>query len=658
MAICETCRATNFQARAPFIINPYMLVYRTMATTNDTDDAWGEVFALAEGKDTKVSYGKMEAEADPERSALASRARYKRKRDVVSKSASSPLNEEEAYTAFLESRTVIGSSIPQWIRLGETFTSHAVCKGWAVSRKEYKQGTCRRCRRSAVHHLAEIDPKFPWWCILFVGVRNLRCIAVGSILRQAKEKEGSLEGPDTILRYVGRRIWKELDTGMIHGSIIRFPTLQAKWKIFRSSLHSVLHSKADKEFLDKETAFRWIIHSDAIYYQLYYLQLTRQIPLLPHDADTVRRIPHPSEYFGQSQFATDHQQAKIALRLFLQRTETNTPRASDWTDRFGWTHRSSAKHGHILETLHEYRMLETVLLFDFSGLVSTTETITAWFAQVSPSNQLDQHDTPAPPLWMAWRDSCRDFLCHLYAYATISQSVISQLPSLLSRYGMHQGIIEAGAGTGYIANLFIRAGISTEAFDVHPTNSGSNSSSVHNGYHGATPSYVSVRQGKSSALHKYFSHTLSKALLLCYPPPDSTMAYDALRSFVQHGGSLFVHVGEFRGLTGNSTFEQLLMDDFALLQRFPCLPWGTDAAELTIWRRRKASDNTSKSRLLPCSSCGTRESVQRLRLVRYLTYCSAECAQQHQPSISEHLRWAFLPPMRIDWKDDRFFAIL
>jgi len=35
-----------------------------------------------------------------------------------------------------------------------------------------------------------------------------------------------------------------------------------------------------------------------------------------------------------------------------------------------------------------------------------------------------RHEKPTPPILAEWRDSCRDWLCNLYAYATVSDKAI------------------------------------------------------------------------------------------------------------------------------------------------------------------------------------------------------------------------------------------
>ena len=52
-------------------------------------------------------------------------------------------------------------------------------------------------------------------------------------------------------------------------------------------------------------------------------------------------------------------------------------------------------------------------------------------------------DPKCEPLMCEWRDSCRDFSCHLFAYAVPSDAALQEMAS-------HGGVVEVGAGLGYM----------------------------------------------------------------------------------------------------------------------------------------------------------------------------------------------------------------
>ena len=56
---------------------------------------------------------------------------------------------------------------------------------------------------------------------------------------------------------------------------------------------------------------------------------------------------------------------------------------------------------------------------------------------------------------------------------------------------------------------------------------------------------------------------------------------------------VLIHIGEFKGLTGSSPFEHYLLRYFYCTDRWPCLTWGTDAAEVTVWRARDEAVDAS-----------------------------------------------------------------
>ena len=101
---------------------------------------------------------------------------------------------------------------------------------------------------------------------------------------------------------------------------------------------------------------------------------------------------------------------------------------------------------------------------------------------------------------------------------------------------------------------------------------------------------------------------------------------------------MLVHIGEFKGLTGNKSFEELLLRQFECQERHTCLSWGTDASEVSFWVRKPASNQSERSAmLLPCSHCGKHGAVRRCRLLRYLVYCGEMCYKRDLASRNLHL---------------------
>lgn len=441
---------------------------------------------------------------------------------------------------------------------------------------------------------------------------------------------------------------------------------------------------------------------DAAYYRLYYIQVTGGIPVSYLSSYGIVFIPHPTTYFGTPYLSWDVKAGKACMVNFLQSVVPNIQdEASQRQDSAGALQidlmrtvlirhgirpcifpSSAGQQGkpdtrkinrsvdvvvnsneHPLSFLHFNRFMETVLLFWKSGWTDLQEVLSKQMHALSRRQYQTQdhkdynlfharHETPAPAALMEWRDSSRDLLCNLYAYAALSHGTVTKIQSVLDNENIVQGIVEIGAGTGYVARSFIDSGLQLVAIDIAPAAS----NPVMNEYHGATPPFISVERGDVNALNQYYSHksaskVSNSALLLCYPPPQSSMARDALHIHMSWGGRCVIHIGEFCGLTGCIEFENLLVGNFKCVARIPCLEWGTDAADVTIWIRketlnpRKLTTSSSGARthfLIPCSNCKEAAS-RRCRLVRSLAYCSARCYQRHEIARNVHFAMNMVP---------------
>jgi hypothetical protein len=268
---------------------------------------------------------------------------------------------------------------------------------------------------------------------------------------------------------------------------------------------------------------------------------------------------------------------------------------------------------------------------------------------IADAHEEELHGTVAPALLKEWRDSCRVFLCHLYSYATIPNAVLRRCIRAIiathrsSSAGMSPTttslrLVEMGAGTGYLARLLettcdtngsnnknpAGGGVSVTAYDAAPDSS--------NEYHAATPPFWVVHRATVQDTSAYYCETAptatssstrmtkkrkrkkpkqqqrdeatppADALLLCYPPPDDPMAATALGNFLQQHNAYYnqrnrtndgsntaflIHVGEFKGLTGNADFERVLLHEMECIGRWPCRTWGTDATHMTLWKRKQ-----------------------------------------------------------------------
>jgi hypothetical protein len=629
------------------------------------DDAWEAVFALA-GR--SVDDFPEPCPAPISDGGIPSRKKRKRRHaahtlahDDANNSAAASVH-GGGYQTYLEERSSTRIVWPSWMLIREGFNPRR-CAHWSDSSSTRHSASnegrslsetadnfaagCGTCRQSPIHHVAcaitkgiQTTPSQQ----LFLAVRNLRCVAVQRAL--AIPNEASLEVPKNVVE----RLCDEWRHGTARLQTLRSDVpeslLLACQQVDTRTLLRVQSTKASSTSSlsdDKawEQAVRLVISLDNVYFRLYYSHLSRELPLSNGDGDS--GLPHPLSYFGL--VAVDmneykHRARKLVASLAAATGSSNAKMTRLLFDRFGlvddsdgWQLENSAlpNGGPALVLLHRFRMLETIAMFrSWSDRPYAHRQLVA-----SCSAVVEPHETPAPEILMRWRDSCRDFLCHLYSYATLPHATLDRLRGVLLDHKVSR-VLELGAGTGYLAQLLNERvsgdGIFVEAVDLHPPAPLSSfAASERNEYHGDTPPFYTITSGsESTILARRRCDMPRTALLLCYPPPDSSFAYDALRTFTECEGQLVVFVGEFKGLTGNANFERLLQSQYACVDRLPCMCWVTDASMVTVWERIAPMPiGVPLPLLLPCSSCGVAESTKRCRLLRCLSYCSRRCFDSH-----------------------------
>ncbi len=428
-----------------------------------------------------------------------------------------------------------------------------------------------------------------------------------------------------------------------------------------------------------------IVSLDAAYYRLYYLQVISQLSISEDkkNGDLVH-IPHPTTYFGVNGLSWNVRRGEEWSKSMITKVEEylskngldcesqTTKQKNSIMKRFGISlysdHEGVDSRSTLdpLSFLHHNRLGEGFLLFWSTKWIESNQS--SFFSQSSfrqKHNQIESmnhstednfylsHETEAPQVLCQWRDSCRDFLCNLYGYATLAPNTLNAIKEELmsSEKGSVCSVVEMGAGTGYLALLLNKINVKTTAFDIAPTNvydAQSSQSDVVNEYHGSTAAFLEVKKGGANSLKQHIcsnKKAKSTALLLCYPPPLTNMALDMLVTFMKAGGQTIIHIGEFKGLTGSKDFEKKLMSHYRLIRRLDCLQWGTDSSEVTIWQRqqRQQKQGPSTSLLLPCLNCDERESSKQSCFSRHLRYCSKECFQEHVIPRSIHYAMSLIP---------------
>lgn len=382
-----------------------------------------------------------------------------------------------------------------------------------------------------------------------------------------------------------------------------------------------------------EAAVLSVMKCDDLYFRLYYAQITNSLPISRSMAGATTNseelvfIPHPLHYFRivQTRYSNDE----------TGDAETGQPTRDEQ---------------HPLEIIYHLRKKEADELLNRSAWAQHPSTIKSWknirktISNTSTHMSVDElHETPAPHLLKIWRDSNRDFLCHLYCYATVPTKILCEVESLMQARNI-QSIVEIGAGTGYLAALFSKMRITVDAYDAAPTTDGCmlkhERITKPNEYHGLVPSFYTVKKwSTSSSLRNNFPSTntcSNSVLLLCYPPPGSSMAFDTLTRFLNCNGDFLIFVGEFKGLTGSNHFENLLQKKVNCIYRQDCLSWGTDASQISFWKIRR-QNLIMNSVLLPCVGCSKNESVKRCRYLRNMCYCSLSCFEKNKNAFAASL---------------------
>lgn len=617
----------------------------------EDDNGWGDLFAKASGE-TVIVTEKRKIDEKPRRK--------KRKR-------SKQKDNETSRNQLLAGRLNVPNQDTPWPKWAHLEESLLKCDAWQGS----QHSSCNKCGKSALHHTLRVtnnNESSNWPLQVFCCLRNLRCasflLALGSV--QLSQVADFVRSESNLLR---RTVQSNIALLSAHGED---QVLESKFQAVMEAVHTILDNAKPcrNQEDDFEKAIQLIIATDDMYYRLYYLMISGVLTLRNGVS-----LPHPAEYYhvpflawvGMNEDLKDWEEFLEHACSRNNSGDSNRERVlrNEFAMRYGidpfQTGDHPTKHTDVLTYLHHNRIMETAYLFHKSGWLSTThaavQTMQALDQKPTPGDTLSRHDTPAPPILSEWRDSCRDRLCNLYAYATVPSESVQRMKKVLESNDISGGIIEIGAGSGYLATLLKQQGIPVVAWDIHPPGSSVRGAAL-NEYHGHTPGFCNIEKGGLNDLRRHSSTTANAALLLCYPPPESPMAKDALEAYLDIGGRCLIHIGEFGGLTGSPAFESLLVRSCHSVDRFPCLSWGTDAAEVSVWIRADDEGKKQEQRLLlPCSICGKREASKRCRLVRHVVYCSKNCFEQHSSLLSVHLAMNMIPitASRLNFDDDRHF---
>ena len=625
---------------------------------------WDDLFASAAGIENPI-----ETQTDSNEKNENQIIGKKRKK----KSIPSEKNESQRFKEFLESRMEyqkgFNDILPDWVLITKGLGNQCH-SAYCLSEGSSDPLKCSNCHRSALHHTFEIkksivDQKTKGILKTFLTLRNIRA-SCSCILMLGMENDDSTANTFPI-DYLNGGIHKNISKLQQYQSIYekKYMLPPGEQELLNekfdkvSKCHSHLRTQLDKKIvcssgrLKCRTAFNAIVRlmmaCDDYYFRLYYLQVSGMLP-----TDTYN-LPHPTTYFGTNYMVRDCTFGSVERYRMLQALKDCGSHWNEMTIHCFGIEDSVVDHESNglmdpLTALHQHRFNETISIFWSSGWLMNEHTIDEFETAMnsvpkSSKNEEDQfyiqHSTPAPLLLSQWRDSCRDLLCNLYGYAAITPAMVTEMKNILQKIGV-KNIIEMGSGTGYLGKVLEQKGISIDCYDLIPPQSGGNE------YHGNTPPFLDVKRGSFknfSSIASHHENIKNCILLLCYPPPMTSMAKDTLDSFLKCGGKALIHIGEFKGLTGSSSFEKKLRSEFKLCFRQNCLSWGTDASTLSIWRRHEKHEPISTSPLIiPCSQCNINESSIRLRVSRVLSFCGKLCFEKYgHQSRRAHFQMSMIP---------------
>lgn len=662
---------------------------------------WEDLFRAAAGEDdvAETPAPTIETEEDTRKrqSSTNSESQSRKKRRNKSKNKQIHRSSQELLESVLESRTdaidrQLWLTIPTWLSPGSSLCNSELCSGWEQENACPLDNGCRNCGRSILYHSLAVEPSVARQrnsirkvLTAFALVRDIRCCC-SCFLSEFYGLKGGRKSISNLEGYTISATTKSTELVRVDFSAVLNPgeadILMEKFRKIKraaNALYERVHhlskqTKKSKRRFKSGDLFdrivRLIICCDAAYFRLYYLQNSGNLPIENEKAF----LPHPPTYFGSKNIAWDVFDHTTDL---LKTTRQSNSHFSDdrWDDLVKEVGIAPSSLGlDPLSFMQRNRLSESILLFQKTSWTESKEVKNQFMESIKHQSKgkdpeslfYTTHETPAPAILQEWRDSCRDFLCNLYAYASLCPTMVDEIKETLQdKRFVCKSILEIGAGTGYVANLLGKAGLTLTAFDVAPTTE--NGNYTPNEYHGSSPSFIEVEYANSRNLGSIFSERKAKetALLLCYPPPLSDMAETSLKSFVNHGGKIVIHIGEFSGLTGSTKFEKFLSCKFDQQYRRRCLNWGSDAAEVSIWTKSEQSEQQTQEFLVKCSQSKTTIATRRLRICRPLSYSTASSFDAHKVERGVHFTFNMIPEglntsdiISFDARGEKYFKAL
>ena len=165
-------------------------------------------------------------------------------------------------------------------------------------------------------------------------------------------------------------------------------------------------------------------------------------------------------------------------------------------------------------------------------------------------------------------------LCDRYAWAVPSPEALQFLA------GRFPWIVEIGAGRGYWGRLLNNLGVDFRAYDAAVR---WKDNTVHkNHWHHATGSHTFFPVSRAD--HNVTGAWKNRALMLCWPPYNDPMAYEALLAY---RGSSLIYIGEGSGgCTADDQFHGMLEDVWDEVEHLELPAWPGIRDSLMVYRRK------------------------------------------------------------------------
>jgi len=155
----------------------------------------------------------------------------------------------------------------------------------------------------------------------------------------------------------------------------------------------------------------------------------------------------------------------------------------------------------------------------------------------------------------------REKLVKIYAWAITDPNALKAIVKATKDTGM----VEIGAGKGYWASLLSNCGVNIIAYD--------------NGKDKWIGGYYNVEKAGTEMVS---SHQ-DKALFLCWPPYDTSMAYDCISKYE---GNTLIYIGEAKGgCNANDEFFHFVSKNIKLDCRIDMAKWEGLHDNLYIYRK-------------------------------------------------------------------------